>query len=78
MYQIEAGQSVTNVATWPILEASCSPGFSKANRRGAPSELDDSSDISIAGSAASKAARDAATAKMGVLNQILGRKQEMV
>ena len=35
--------------------------------RGAPSDLDDSSDISIAGSAASKAARDAATAKMGSL-----------
>ena len=35
--------------------------------RGAPSELDDSSDISIAGVTASKAARAAATAKMGSL-----------
>ncbi len=36
--------------------------------RGAPSKLDDSSDISIAGSTASKAAREAATAKMGSLD----------
>ena len=36
--------------------------------RGAPSELDDSSDISIAGYTASNAAREAATAKMGSLD----------
>jgi len=68
MYQIEAGQSVTNVAHMAHVG-----GFmlawvlARPIARGAPSELDDSSDISIAGSTASKAARDAATAKMGSL-----------
>ena len=69
MYQIEAEQSVTNVAHMAHLG-----GFmlawilARPIARGAPSELDDSSDISIAGSTASKAARDAATAKMGSLD----------
>ena len=69
VYQIEAEQSVTNVAHMAHLG-----GFmlawilARPIARGAPSELDDSSDISIAGSTASKAARDAATAKMGSLD----------
>ena len=41
--------------------------FGRTIDRGEPSELDDSSDISIAGVTASKAARAAATAKMGSL-----------
>ena len=69
MYQIEAGQSATNVAHMAHVG-----GFmlawvlARPIARGAPSDLDDSSDISIAGSAASKATRDAATAKMGSLD----------
>ena len=69
MYQIEAEQSVTNVAHMAHLG-----GFmlawilARPIARGAPSELDDSSNISIAGSTASKAVRDAATAKMGSLD----------
>ena len=58
--------------TWLILEASCLLSLARPIAE-VPSELDDSSDISIAGVTASKAARAAATAKMGSLESSLVR-----
>ena len=68
IFEIYSQQSETNVAHMAHFG-----GFmlawilARPIARGAPSELDDASDISMAGSNASKAARDAATAKMGSL-----------
>ena len=68
MYQVEAGQSATNVAHMAHVGGfMLAWALARPIARGAPSELDDSSDISIAGSATSKAVRDAATARMGDL-----------
>ncbi len=68
MYQIEAGQSATNVAHMAHVGGfMLAWALARPIARGAPSNLDDSTDISIAGSAASKAARDAAKARMGSL-----------
>ena len=79
MYQIEAEQSVTNVAHMAHLG-----GFmlawilARPIARGAPSELDDSSDISIAGSTASRRQEKQPLLRWAVLIRTLGRKQEMV
>ena len=68
IFEIYSQQSETNVAHMAHFG-----GFmlawvlARPIARGAPSELDDATDISMAGSNASKAARDAATAKMGSL-----------
>lgn len=69
MYQIEAAQSVTNVAHMAHVGGfMLAWALARPIARGAPSDLDDSRDISIAGSAASKAVRDAAIARMGSLD----------
>lgn len=69
MYQVEAGQSATNVAHMAHVGGfMLAWALARTIARGAPSSLDDSGDISIAGSAASKAARDAALERMGSLD----------
>ena len=68
MYQIEIGSGFSNVAHMAHLGGfMLAWALARTIARGAPSPLDDSSDISIAGSSASKAVRAAAIARMGGL-----------
>jgi len=68
MYQIEAGQSITNVAHMAHVGGfMLAWALARPIARGAPSQLDDSTDISVAGTASSTAAREVATARMGSL-----------
>ena len=68
MYQIEIGTGESNVAHMAHLGGfMLAWALARNIARGAPSPLDDSSDISIAGSSASKAVRAAAIARMGSL-----------
>ena len=68
MYQIEIGTGESNVAHMAHLGGfMLAWALARTIARGAPSPLDDSSDISIAGSSASKAVRAAAIARMGSL-----------
>ena len=68
MYQIEIGTMEDRIAHMAHLGGfMLAWALARTIARGAPSPLDDSSDISIAGSAASKAVRAAAIARMGSL-----------
>jgi hypothetical protein len=68
MYQIKIGTGSSNVAHMAHLGGfMLAWALARTIARGAPSPLDDSSDISIAGSSASKAVRAAAIARMGSL-----------
>ncbi|HIN03650.1 MAG: hypothetical protein CXX73_05465 [Methanobacteriota archaeon] len=68
MYQIEIRTGSSNVAHMAHLGGfMLAWALARTIARGAPSPLDDSSDISIAGSSASKAVRAAAIARMGSL-----------
>ncbi len=68
MYQIEIGTMEDRIAHMAHLGGfMLAWALARTIARGAPSPLDDSSDISIAGSSASKAVRAAAIARMGSL-----------
>ena len=69
MYQIEQGEGFSNVAHMAHLGGfMLAWALARLIAKGAPSPLDDATDISIAGSSASKAVRDAATANMGSID----------